>query len=119
MRKPWRDDTEESAVPTAVAAFDSIVETCRWFLVTHGWTCIFSLVAIYLAWPYLKIVRAKWSLAQAKDPRRVSILNEDRVRIREQQQREYNVKIKAQQQTDQPTSKNSFPSSSFQQPRST
>ena len=109
----------ESAVPTVVAAFDGIVATCQWFLVTHGWTFIFGLVAVYLSWPYLEKARAKWSLAQANEPRRVSILNEDRIRIREQQQREYNVKIKAQQQTDQSTSKNSFPSSSFQQPKST
>ena len=51
-----------------------------------GWPIVFSLIAIYILQPQIQSFRSWLSFRRANEPGRVSILNEERQRVRLQQQ---------------------------------
>lgn len=56
------------------------------FFASYGWSIVFVLIAMYFSWPYVNILMKKRSLAQANNPARKKILDEERKRVRMYQQ---------------------------------
>jgi len=54
-----------------------------------GWYFVFLMIALYNVLPYIEEFRRKRALAHAKDPKRVSLLNDQRDEIRRQQQKKF------------------------------
>ena len=56
------------------------------FFAKYGWPIVFCLLSLYMAWPILETIMKKRSLAQANNPHRRKILDEERKRVRMYQQ---------------------------------
>ena len=64
----------------------SYVDATKQFFASYGWHMVFFLIIFYFSRPYLDKFMKQRSLAQANDPRRRQILDEERKRIRMYQQ---------------------------------
>ena len=73
--------------------FDEYLHYMQHFIEDYGWYIVFSLIAIYLAQPYITQYKQQRSLESANDPDRVSILRRDMQRARD--------RLKQQQQNEQ------------------
>ena len=73
--------------------FDEYLHYIQHFIEDYGWYIVFSLIAIYLAQPYLTQYKQQRSLESANDPDRVAILRRDMQRARD--------RLKQQQQSEQ------------------
>ena len=76
-----------------IGIFDEYLHYIQHFVEDYGWYIVFSLIAIYLAQPYITQYKQQRSLESANDPDRVSILRRDMQRARD--------RLKQQQQNEQ------------------
>ena len=76
-----------------IGIFDEYLHYIQHFIEDYGWYIVFSLIAIYLAQPYITQYKQQRSLESANDPDRVSILRRDMQRARD--------RLKQQQQNEQ------------------
>lgn len=65
---------------------DDLLHGAQQWLERWGWWLVFSLIAMYMARPYVDRWMNERSLAHANDPRRRQLLDEERRRIRVHQQ---------------------------------
>ena len=65
---------------------DSYVIEVQSFFAHYGWHIVFCLLALYFSWPYIDKFMKHRSLAQANNPTRKKILDEERKRVRMYQQ---------------------------------
>ena len=64
----------------------SYINIIKQFFASYGWRIVFCLIIFYYSRPYLDKFMKQRSLAQANDPKRKQILDEERKRIRMYQQ---------------------------------
>ena len=67
-------------------AITDALGTCQGLLQAYGWYLVLAVVAMYLLLPSLLKLRAELSLRHANNPTRRKILDEERKRVRLQQQ---------------------------------
>lgn len=72
--------------PHSSNAITDLLEDAQLFLQNYGWYIVLAMVAYYLLQPQLQTLRAELSLRQANNPTRRNILDEERKRVRLQQQ---------------------------------
>lgn len=70
----------------AMSYVDEVVATVIGIIQRFGWPVVFSLIAIYMLQPQIDQFKSWLSLKRANDPNRVRVLNEERQRVRLQQQ---------------------------------
>ena len=74
--------------PNYYTVLDDYVLYAKGFVQKFGWPVVFTLVALYWAWPQIVAFQKQRALASANAPERRRVLDEARARVREQQQRE-------------------------------
>lgn len=67
-------------------AITDLLAACQRFLEAYGWYMVLVLLALYMLQPHILRLRAELSLRQANNPTRRKILDEERKRVRLQQQ---------------------------------
>mmetsp|Transcript_29312 Transcript_29312/g.49474 ORF Transcript_29312/g.49474 Transcript_29312/m.49474 type:complete len:209 (-) Transcript_29312:293-919(-) len=72
--------------PHGSNAITDLLDEMKMFLQNYGWYIVLAVVAFYLLQPQLQTLRAELSLRQANNPTRRKILDEERKRVRLQQQ---------------------------------
>ena len=71
----------------SVSIIDDVFQQMIHFFQTYGWYIVFSFLAfVWFAKPMLMEFSQKLSLAQANNPKRKSVLDEERRRVRVHQQ---------------------------------
>ena len=70
----------------AMSYIDEVVASVIATIQQWGWPVVFSLIAIYMLQPQINQFKNWLSLKRANDPDRVRVLNEERQRVRLQQQ---------------------------------
>ena len=70
----------------ALSFFDEVVVYVIDTLQRWGWTIVVVLIVLYFSQGYLEEAGNAWSLRNANDPSRVKLLDEERRRVRLQQQ---------------------------------
>lgn len=80
--------------PDGSNAITDLYEEAKLFLQNYGWYIVLVLLAYYIFQPQLRDLRAELSLRQANNPTRRKILDEERKRVRLQQQMDH---LKAQE----------------------
>jgi hypothetical protein len=67
-------------------AITDLFQNLHGLIQAYGWYVILGLIALYMLQPQLQRMRAEWSLRQANNPTRRKILDDERKRVRLQQQ---------------------------------
>jgi hypothetical protein len=70
----------------ALSFFDEVIVYAIETLQRWGWTIVFVLLILYFSQGYLEQAGNAWSLRNANEPNRVQLLDEERRRVRLQQQ---------------------------------
>lgn len=113
---------QSTTVPTAPfsyytaswTALDDKVAQAKEFLAYYGWPIVFTIISMYLTWPYITAFRQRCALANANDPARRKTLDIDRARVRELQQQKVAESVAAEAEAKKPTAtKKAFPSTKF------
>ena len=60
---------------------EAFQEALKW-IQAYGWFVVFTLVALYYAWPQIQAFKAQKSLNEANDPQRKSVLDAQCMRVR-------------------------------------
>lgn len=82
----FEEEYEHKLDNMAMSYIDEVVASVIATIQQWGWPVVFSLIAIYMLQPQINQFKNWLSLKRANDPDRVRVLNEERQRVRLQQQ---------------------------------